>query len=83
MKVLNCVHLRSSADSKPESTAQRDNLATLMKVLILGPNFAPELVGVGRYTADFAAWLGLVPRQHATGGKPRQHRWRRRCRSCG
>jgi colanic acid biosynthesis glycosyl transferase WcaI len=28
-----------------------------MKVLILGLNFAPELTGVGRYTADFAAWL--------------------------
>jgi len=23
---------------------------------------------------DFAAWLGLVPRQHATGGKPRPGR---------
>ncbi|HSA82922.1 MAG TPA: WcaI family glycosyltransferase [Geminicoccaceae bacterium] len=29
-----------------------------MRVLILGLNFAPELVGVGKYTADFAAWLG-------------------------
>ena len=28
-----------------------------MRVLILGLNFAPELTGVGRYTADFAAWL--------------------------
>jgi colanic acid biosynthesis glycosyl transferase WcaI len=28
-----------------------------VKVLILGLNFAPELTGVGRYTADFAAWL--------------------------
>jgi colanic acid biosynthesis glycosyl transferase WcaI len=28
-----------------------------MKVLILGLNFTPELTGVGRYTADFAAWL--------------------------
>ena len=28
-----------------------------MKVLILGLNFAPELTGVGRYTADFVAWL--------------------------
>ena len=28
-----------------------------MKVLILGLNFAPELTGVGRCTADFAAWL--------------------------
>jgi NADH-quinone oxidoreductase subunit D len=28
-----------------------------MKVLILGLNFAPELTGTGRCTADFAAWL--------------------------
>jgi colanic acid biosynthesis glycosyl transferase WcaI len=28
-----------------------------VRVLILGLNFAPELTGVGRYTADFAAWL--------------------------
>ena len=28
-----------------------------MKVLILGLNFAPELIGVGKYTAEFAAWL--------------------------
>jgi colanic acid biosynthesis glycosyl transferase WcaI len=28
-----------------------------VRVLILGLNFAPELTGLGRYTADFAAWL--------------------------
>jgi colanic acid biosynthesis glycosyl transferase WcaI len=28
-----------------------------MKVLVLGLNFAPELTGTGRCTADFAAWL--------------------------
>ena len=28
-----------------------------MRVLLLGLNFAPELIGVGKYTADFAAWL--------------------------
>ncbi len=28
-----------------------------MQVLILGLNFAPELIGVGKYTAEFAAWL--------------------------
>lgn len=28
-----------------------------MKVLVLGLNFAPELIGVGEYTAEFAAWL--------------------------
>ena len=28
-----------------------------MRVLVLGLNFAPELIGVGKYTAEFAAWL--------------------------
>ena len=29
-----------------------------MKILILGLNFSPELIGVGRYTGEMAAWLG-------------------------
>lgn len=29
-----------------------------MKILILGLNFAPELIGVGKYTGELAAWLG-------------------------
>lgn len=32
--------------------------------------FAPPLEGFKR-GRDFAAWLGLVPRQHSTGGKER------------
>jgi transposase len=32
--------------------------------------FAPAMATFGR-GRDFAAWLGLVPRQHTTGGKPR------------
>lgn len=28
-----------------------------MKILILGLNFAPEMIGVGKYTGDMAAWL--------------------------
>ena len=32
--------------------------------------FAPPMESVRR-ARDFAAWLGLVPRQHSTGGKPR------------
>jgi putative colanic acid biosynthesis glycosyltransferase WcaI len=28
-----------------------------VKVLILGLNFAPELIGVGKYTSEFATWL--------------------------
>lgn len=29
-----------------------------MKILILGLNFAPELIGVGKYTGELAAWFG-------------------------
>jgi transposase len=32
--------------------------------------FAPDL-NCFRRGLDFAAWLGLVPRQNSTGGKPR------------
>jgi transposase len=32
--------------------------------------FAPPMATFKR-GRDFAAWLGLVPRQHSTGGKPR------------
>jgi colanic acid biosynthesis glycosyl transferase WcaI len=28
-----------------------------VKILILGLNFAPELIGVGKYTSEFASWL--------------------------
>lgn len=49
----------------------------LMGVPGVGPISATALVAaVGNGSAfskgrDFAAWLGLVPRQHSTGGKPR------------
>ena len=32
--------------------------------------FAPPMEGF-RCGRDFSAWVGLVPRQHTTGGKPR------------
>ena len=32
--------------------------------------FAPPMENFRR-GRDFSAWLGLVPRQHTTGGKPR------------
>ena len=32
--------------------------------------FAPPMESFQR-GRDFSAWLGLVPRQHTTGGKPR------------
>ena len=58
--------------------ARRDEEAMrLMTIPGIGPitamaiqAFAPPLASF-RCGRDFAAWLGLVPRQHSTGGKPR------------
>jgi colanic acid biosynthesis glycosyl transferase WcaI len=35
----------------------RPEVEKSVKILILGLNFAPELIGVGKYTAEFAEWL--------------------------
>ena len=49
----------------------------LMTILGIGPLTATALVDLAlrpdtfRKGRDFAAWLGLVPRQHSTGGKQR------------
>ena len=58
--------------------ARRDaDAARLMTIPGIGPicamaiqAFAPPLESF-RCGRDFSAWLGLVPRQHSTGGKPR------------
>ena len=58
--------------------ARRDaEAARLMTIPGIGPicataiqAFAPPMESFRR-GRDFAAWLGLVPRQHSTGGKPR------------
>ena len=54
-----------------------EEVARLMTVPGVGPitamafqAFAPPMESFQR-GRDFAAWLGLVPRQHTTGGKPR------------
>ena len=54
-----------------------DEAARLMTIPGVGPitamalqAFAPPMESFRR-GRDFAAWLGLVPRQHTTGGKPR------------
>ena len=56
---------------------QDEDAVRLMSVPGIGPvialaiqAFAPPLEGFER-GRDFSAWLGLVPRQHTTGGKPR------------
>ena len=56
---------------------QDEEAARLMTIPGIGPvtamalqAFAPPMEGFQR-GRDFSAWLGLVPRQHTTGGKPR------------
>ncbi len=55
---------------------QDEEAARLMTIPGIGPvtamalqAFAPPMEGFQR-GRDFSAWLGLVPRQHTTGGKP-------------
>ena len=54
-----------------------EETARLMTIPGVGPitalaiqAFAPPMEGF-RCGRDFSSWLGLVPRQHTTGGKPR------------
>ena len=56
---------------------QDEQVARLMTIPGIGPisamalqAFAPPMESFRR-GRDFSAWLGLVPRQHTTGGKPR------------
>ena len=56
---------------------QDEEAARLMTIPGIGPigamalqAFAPPMESFRR-GRDFSAWLGLVPRQHTTGGKPR------------
>ena len=59
------------------SARQDEEAARLMTIPGIGPitamalqSFAPPMESFRR-GRDFSAWLGLVPRQHSTGGKPR------------
>ncbi len=56
---------------------QDEEARQLMSIPGVGPitamaiqAFAPPMEGFGR-GRDFSAWLGLVPRQHSTGGRQR------------
>ena len=60
-----------------ERAREDEQTVRLMSVPGIGPlcamaiqAFAPPLESFRR-GRDFAAWLGLVPRQHSTGGKPK------------
>ena len=65
-------------DEKMMSAAKEADVARRFQTMPgLGPitalatrTFAPHLATFRR-GRDFAAWLGLVPKQHATGGKAR------------
>ena len=60
------VHARQDADAMRLMTIPGVGPITAMAIQA----FAPPLASF-RCGRDFAAWLGLVPRQHSTGGKPR------------
>ncbi|MFA0321329.1 transposase, partial [Vibrio sp. 10N.222.55.A3] len=53
------------------------NVQRVMKVRGIGPQTATAIlasIGNGSQfdkSRDFSAWLGLVPKQYSTGGKPR------------
>ena len=60
-----------------KSARADEETARLMTIPGIGPitalaiqAFAPPMESFRR-RRDFSAWLGLVPRQHTTGGKPR------------
>lgn len=65
-------------DQKMRSAAQEADVARRLQTMPgVGPvtalaieTFAPDLASFRR-GRDFAAWLGLVPKQHSTGGKAR------------
>ena len=65
-------------EGKLRASARKDEeTARLMTIPGIGPitalalqAFAPPMESFRR-GRDFSAWLGLVPRQHTTGGKPR------------
>ena len=59
------------------SARECEDTVRLMTIPGIGPvtamalqTFAPPMESFRR-GRDFSAWLGLVPRQHTTGGKPR------------
>jgi transposase len=77
LEQIACLTARvSELDGKMKRAARKANLVRLAQTMPgVGPitalaieTFAPDLATFKR-GRDFAAWLGLVPRQHSTGGK--------------
>lgn len=47
-----------------------------MKVLVYGINFAPELTGIGKYSAEMAAWLAAAGHEvHVVTAPPYYPKW--------
>ena len=64
----------TSSPRWPATTRRRGGLATIPGIGVLNATALVAAIGDGRTFArgrDLAAWLGLVPRQATTGGKPR------------
>lgn len=87
VRELGCLYLEqidgltarvAELDGKMKRAASEADLARRAQTMPgVGPvtalaieTFAPDLATFRR-GRDFAAWLGLVPKQHSTGGKPR------------
>lgn len=75
--------IETKARKARELAAQSDIAQSLQTMPGVGPltamaveAFAPDMSAFGR-GRDFAAWLGLVPRQHSSGGKERLGRMSR------
>jgi transposase len=68
--------IESTTKEIEEISRREDNCRRLMSVPGIGPMISTAMVAaVGTGEAfdrgrDFGAWLGLVPRQYSTGGKP-------------
>ena len=56
------------ADERAKRLAQVPGIGVLVSTLLSATVPDPHAFASGR---EFAAWAGLVPRQHSTGGKPR------------
>jgi transposase len=79
VETLEVLHARvRGLDREIEARAKRSSLARrLMSVPGVGPILATAMVALApapstfRRGRDFAAWVGLTPRQHSSGGKER------------
>jgi transposase len=69
IKVLNAAILKQhKANEMSQRLATVPGIGTLTATLLVAAVSEPQSFSGGR---EFAAWIGLVPRQHSTGGKTR------------